>query len=361
MAFGRKKHEADEVPARTGREIRTTALVVNTARPMTKTLGGSDRGRVYVLVENGPEPIYVGSKFRLTPERWLVTGMRVGVWIDPASPEDFAIDWDSIPSIEDRARANDATLADPRAGERAVIDAMRAAGRMGDTESVPEAIRELAARAEVARQTAAPDRFEEAMDRAARLPAAPGRQRAVVLIATTAASINHHDHTDGANAVTTVGEHPAVLAVNVPGRAPYAVYMPRFNRPRHRDDVGHGGIPALVSLTDPDDVEVLWDEMPTIETQLNEQVAGQMQGVESTMAEWMAAGQRNLEALHTPGATEATPPPASAADPLAQMPEDMKAMMVENARVALRMVRDPAQRKMLIEQYRAAGIPIDDS
>lgn len=165
MAFGRKKHEADEVPARTGREIRTTALVVNTARPMTKTLGGSDRGRVYVLVENGPEPIYVGSKFRLTPERWLVTGMRVGVWIDPASPEDFAIDWDSIPSIEDRARANDATLADPRAGERAVIDAMRAAGRMGDTESVPEAIRELAARAEVARQTAAPDRFEEAMDR----------------------------------------------------------------------------------------------------------------------------------------------------------------------------------------------------
>jgi hypothetical protein len=36
-------------------------------------------------------------------------------------------------------------------------------------------------------------------------------------------------------------------------------------------------------------------------------------------------------------------------------------MMAKNAKAALEFVKDPAQRKMLIEQYRAAGVPIDDA
>jgi hypothetical protein len=35
-------------------------------------------------------------------------------------------------------------------------------------------------------------------------------------------------------------------------------------------------------------------------------------------------------------------------------------MAAESAKTALSMIQDPAQRKMIIEQYRAAGIQIDD-
>jgi hypothetical protein len=38
----------------------------------------------------------------------------------------------------------------------------------------------------------------------------------------------------------------------------------------------------------------------------------------------------------------------------------MRQTMLQNAKLALQYVRDPAMRQMLIQQYRAAGIPIDE-
>jgi hypothetical protein len=52
-----------------------------------------------------------------------------------------------------------------------------------------------------------------------------------------------------------------VLSVNIPGQAPYALFHRKFKRP-----LGVTGliIPALVSSSDPTDVEVLWDEPASI-------------------------------------------------------------------------------------------------
>ena len=63
----------------------------------------------------------------------------------------------------------------------------------------------------------------------------------------------------------STGRRKAVLSVNVPGQAPYALLERRFKRPR-----GMAGliVPALVSSSDPTDVEVLWDEFSSMPHQL---------------------------------------------------------------------------------------------
>ena len=68
---------------------------------------------------------------------------------------------------------------------------------------------------------------------------------------------------------------------------------------------------------------------------------------------------RAADALHalaaagvsgTPGVTTAVP----------GLSPEWQEMMAKNAATALSFVQDPAQRKMLIEQYRAAGIVVDE-
>jgi hypothetical protein len=56
-----------------------------------------------------------------------------------------------------------------------------------------------------------------------------------------------------------------VLSVNVPGQPPYALLQRKFKRPR-----GLAGliVPALVCSSDPADVEVLWDELRSMNQQL---------------------------------------------------------------------------------------------
>lgn len=151
MVFGRKKNES----AAAG--VKTTALVVAADGPVDNAsrLSNIGRGMVYILADTGSEPIYVGRNFLLDEDHWLVPGMRVPVTIDPAAPKSFEIGWDAIPSIEERAKANDPTLADPRGTEKAVAEVMRATGLWGgaDMQSLP------------GRRPAHDDRLEPAFER----------------------------------------------------------------------------------------------------------------------------------------------------------------------------------------------------
>ena len=59
------------------------------------------------------------------------------------------------------------------------------------------------------------------------------------------------------------------------------------------------------------------------------------------------------------------PPPMPAGPPTPPAPGipqqgAAQEMMAQSAKQALRFVQDPKMRKMMIEQYRAAGIEIDD-
>ena len=349
-----------------GAEIRTTALVVAVDRPIDNAsrLSNVGRGTVRILLDIDSKPIYVARRFLLDEDHWLARGMQIPIAIDPAQPDQFEIEWASIPSIEARVAANDVTLADPRQAAVTVADAMRSAGLMGpDVDALPTEIREQLSGTLDAQRASRPDRFGEALDRAASEPAPAGRSRAVAVIATAMVSLHSDADGGGPSRVDSSGTHRAVLAINVPGHAPYAVFVRKFKQPRGRGDVAGAGLPALVSATDPNDVEILWDDMPSVENQLGQRIADRMHEAEAGMQQTAAMEQQMMEAVQRASAAPpgpAGPNAAPVAAAMGQMPPEMKAMMAQNAKLALQVVKDPDQRRMLIEQYRIAGIPIDD-
>lgn len=356
MAFGRKKHEG------LAGGMRATALVVEASTPLDNAppVGKIGHGMVRILIDDPSGPIYVGREFKLDEDHWLVPGMEVPVSVDPGDPQEFEVDWDAVPGIEERVAGNDPALADPRGARKRVIEALRSANIAKlDLSELPDDVANAVAGGEQAKAAAIPDRFQEALDRAAAEPASAGKQRAVVQISTTTASLVQ-DLDTGPSRPTSEGKRKAVLSVSVPGREPYAVFERKFKRPRKRGDVAGAGLPALVSVTDPNDVEILWDELPSIEDQVGQRIADGLaasqaeqqqlqQGMSEAIEQAIAAGPP--QSLPTPGA-----PPAGG-----QLPPAMREMMAQNAKQALAMVKDPAQRKMLLDSYRAAGIEIDEN
>ncbi len=148
------------------------------------------------------------------------------------------------------------------------------------------------------------------------------------------------------------GKRKAVLAVNIPGMAPYAVVEAKFKPPRGKVDLAGAGLPALVSSTDSTDIEILWDEVPSLESQIAQRMDDAMQGQEAVMEQARQAQQQMMEAAKNAG----TSPSAAGGLPAGPAAE----MMAENAKRALAYVKDPAMRETLIKQYRAAGIQIDE-
>jgi hypothetical protein len=260
--------------------VLTTALVVAADAPIDNaswlSRGRHYDGNVRILIDEGPEPIYVARRFRLDEDHWLVRGMEVPVKIDPERPGEFEIDWAGVPSIEERVAANDPVLADPRGARRRVTEALEAVGVAGPKHlgPLPDGIGDVLARGEEAGRAASPDRFAEHLERAAREPAPPGKTRAVALVsAITASVVPRQPDGGGGTDITTSGKRKTVLAVNVPGRDPYAVLMRKLKHPRMRADVAGSGLPALVSNTDPNDVEILWEELPPVLDQVGQRIS----------------------------------------------------------------------------------------
>ncbi len=148
------------------------------------------------------------------------------------------------------------------------------------------------------------------------------------------------------------GKRKAVLSVNVPGMAPYAVLVSGFKPPAGKGDYAGAGLPALVSNSDPTDVEILWDEVPSLEGQIAQRFDDSMKDQRDRLAQAHQMQEQMIEAARgadsKPGSA-----PASPVGPAAEM-------MAENAKRTLAYVKDPAMREMLIKQYRAAGIRIEE-
>jgi hypothetical protein len=355
MAFGRKKSEVSEGG------IHATALVVEAGSPIDNAppIGKRGRGTVRILADAGSGPVYVARSFRLTPDRWLVRGMEIPVAIDPGNPDEFEVDWDAIPSIEERAAANDPVLADPHGAAAKVVEAMRSAGLMGpDTDALPGGLGQFIARSQEAERAATPDRFKEALEKAEQEPAPAGKERAVVLIATTTVSLVQDD--SGPSYLSSSGKRRAVLSVHVPGRAPYAVFERKFKEPRKKADVSGAGLPALVSSTDPSVVEVLWDELPSLTDQLGQRIADKMGAAAAGMREEAEMRDEMADAVKRASANPPVAPPAPDVAAVPDLAPGMQETMAQSAKQALKFVKDPAQRKMLIDQYRALGITIED-
>jgi hypothetical protein len=321
--------------------------------------GPENLGVVRILIEAEP-PIYVVGRFELDRDHWPVVGMQLPVTIDPADPESFGVNWEEVPTISQRVAANDPTLADPAGTLRRTMEALIAAGVAGSSASAPRwdpgaaVVDGQALAVEMGNSDHLPDHFQESMDRAAREPAPAGQTRAVVLIAASEATLGKPRGASRAYTKDRHGTHQAVLAVNVPGRAPYAVFKDKFKHPSGKGNLPGAGLPALVSSNDPSDVEVLWDEMLSTKEQDRQTAGAAIGNANERAAQFMA---RMSEA-----ASGRPPAPPVAPGPLGtpQIPAQAREAMVRNAQLALRSV-PPAMRQTLIDQYRMAGIIIDEN
>ena len=317
----------------------TTALVVSAdQRPEG---GGPATGVVRVLVNPGPSRQVLEAKLRLDKERWLVPGMDVDVLLSQDRTR-FDVNWDTVPTIEERVAANDPTLADPAGAARKVAHAL------GYTQADTG--------------TSRAGHFEAALQEAARQTPPPGKVRAVVMVVAMRGAMAGASGPNliGSSEVSFQLRSAAVLSVNVPGRAPYAVYLRKFRFPRKsRTDYTGAGYPALVSESDPNDIEILWDEVPSAHSQLSDRMASSMALAESRQAalteQWQAAlGQAGADAAGSGMSPEGGQAFAGAMAP------EMRKLAADSARRALQYVQDPAMRKMMIDQYRAAGIEIPE-
>ena len=262
---------------------RVTALVVEAQAPFDNRVKvGVGTRIVEVLVDAGSGPVLAQREFHLGADQWLVTGMEIPVVID-AAPDDFEVDWDAIPSIEDRVAANDPALVDPVGAQAKVADALKAA--------------KVAPPSTFGRVSA--DRFKDALATASKEPAPDGKTRAVVYIVSVTTTSTQDD--DGERTIKTSGSHRAVLAVTVPGRAPYAVYEPKLKIPSQVFGIVGGGLPALVSTSDPKDVEIDFDALGSMSDQIGQRMANSMEAASTSTADMTAAMEKRIaEAMKNP-------------------------------------------------------------
>jgi hypothetical protein len=328
---------------------------LRTVRWVGPTAGPESLGVVRILIDGDP-PIYVARGFELDRDHWPVVGMQLPVSIDSADPESFAILWDEVPSMSQRAEANDPTLADPAGTLTRTMKAVMAAGVVGSGIATPpldagaEAVAAQALAVEMHNDEYQPDHFQESMDKAAKAPAPAGRIRAVVLIAASEATDNQLRGDSVIYVKDRHGIHQAVLAVNVPGRSPYAVFVDKFKHPDGKGGLLGAGLPALVSTSDPNDVEVLWDELLSVRKQDRQTRDAALEDRDARLAQF-----RERASEVASGPTAAPPMPGTP-----QIPAEAREQMIRNAQIAMRSV-PPAMRATLIEQYKLAGITIDES
>lgn len=321
MGFFGRRHAPDRDQAATATTT-TTGLVIEAAAPPegTPSIGPGSNGPLRILADLGSGRRLHDARIRMTEAHGLVPGMDVEVMLDPNHPDRFEIVWDSIPSMEARAASGDPALADPVAARRKVAHALGLT--QADT------------------GTARSERVERALSEAESRPAPPGKQRAVVLIATIRGRrrvVGDPENAATHDQVTYKRASAAVLAVNIPGRAPYPLYVPRFKCEVDLLEPLWTGLPALVSGVDPSDVEILWAEVPGHDAQLMDRVARSVAAEQARTAQVDQFARRAL-------------PDGS----------QMQQLAADSARRALQYVQDPAIRKMLIDQYRAAGIDVGE-
>src|SRR4051812_9227979 len=328
---------------------------------------------VHVLVDAQP-PIYVANRFFLDRDHWPVRGMQLPIAIDPAAPENFEIRWEQVPSIEQRAAAGDPTLADPLGTKKRTMQALIASGAargaqaaLQEAQNKPVAFTKGAVDSPELRAAfieaqmmdvqlggwdAVLGQFNQMVQDAAQAPPPAGKVRAVAVEATSAATLKVQADNDGHGArhmsFERHGKHDRVLAINAPGQSPYAVFKKDFDIPSGKAGTLHGGMPALVSVADPTDVEIPWDQM--------------MSSRKATREAKAAARQRNADPMSAAmaQAEQWRQQHGVVAPPTSGSPLDWQAVAAQNAKATLARVTDPKMRATMIAQYRAAGVQIDE-
>jgi hypothetical protein len=110
-------------------------------------------------------------------------------------------------------------------------------------------------------------------------------------------------------------------------------------------------MPALVSSTDPQKVEILWKEGPDIMAQVAARMADSARGSSQMQADM-------LQQFQAASQQASADPAAAAAGTPAGMPPQARQMLIDNLKRSLAYVTDPGQRELLLSQYRTMGLDI---
>jgi hypothetical protein len=101
----------------------------------------------------------------------------------------------------------------------------------------------------------------------------------------------------------------------------------------------------------------MWDEVPSLGSQIETRMSDSLaRASQATAMEEQITGTLGQAGADAQGAIPASGAPAAAA----ALAPQMQQLAADSAKRALQFVQDPAQRQMLIEQYRAAGIVLDE-
>ena len=346
---------------------RVTALVVEAEPPIDNLVksGSRSHGSVRILVGEGSDAkVVLGGRHKRDKEHWLVPGMEIPVSIDRANPEAFEVLWEEVPSMAERVAANDPALVDPVATRRKMHQALIAATSAIQLSAMPS---DLAAAVSTAQANSANPihSIDEQLAEDEAQAAHAGRQRGIVVIPTQIVKLvteGGTDTTGGWTSETKDGKHDAVLSVYLPGQQPYAVYVEKLKHPRRSGVGGIGGIPATISLSDPNDIDLDWKAAKAAGVaRVNRRMEEATEQMQQAMSGQPMSGQTgDLEQAFSKAQQDAIaegPPPNMPTTP--QITPQMRQMMVQNAKVALSSV-PPNMRQMMIQQYRMAGIEIDD-
>jgi len=126
---------------------------------------------------------------------------------------------------------------------------------------------------EAKQQAGGPDHFAESLERAASQPAPPGKLRGVAKLT---AGEQIRAHVEGqAGSQATDRWKDVVFEVHVPGREAYD--LRRSKMTIKRADVLGAGYPVLVDAGDPEEIELLYDEMRDEATAIGQRVGESMQ------------------------------------------------------------------------------------
>jgi hypothetical protein len=275
-------------------------LITDAAPPPQASLSHHWGDWVWAVADLGSGPNLIRSVVEIPTDRWLVPGMRVQMTVhldklDHVKP--FSVDFDQIPTIEERVAANDPVLADPRAARNAAFAARDAATQpvKGRPAGVLPTVFSNPLVGQAATSSFSPrphldtrdwsDSFDQALAALPGATAPQGETRALAIPVAMRISMSSTSHNwDGTPAMNADGrpQHPlhgnqTVLAINVPGRAPYAVFDKHFKSPRDKpmylNPSLYPFLPARVSDSDPNRVEIVWDEVATEEQTLSTKIS----------------------------------------------------------------------------------------
>jgi hypothetical protein len=269
--------------------MKVTALVCRAGlRPLNMSLAGyGDWTTVVTDIGNGP--VRITSMVNLDRDRWLLPGAQVTIDLAPervGKAHSYTVEWDSVPPIQERIAANDPVVTEPRAAMAAAETAMASSGRIRPMPPGKTYVPRSYPVPNLSAWTAACD---EAIAATATLPAPPGTVRVVAIVVGLRLLMRHENR-------DIFGNHPiedqnfrqgtqyrrprggteAVFALAAPGRAPRAVFVPKFTAPSAKDvsvqPTIYPFLPATVAADGSGSMEIRWDEVLDLRAQTGQYV-----------------------------------------------------------------------------------------